>query len=379
MKFFLKSTQLAIVLISILISGSVGLVFDFPALIQGNSSEIKIAAAQCNLDNDFPPVIYSINPPAGTYDNPGNIPVRITGARGGSCIGQGYPHRYETEFYYIFTDNTGVVVAEGTWMEDWCTPNCTNGFAYDQVISADSWQRPGQYTLYIEAITSAHMLSDSMTTTFNITRTTTPSFTCSVSPTTHTVDAGSDYAYNITSNAVNGFNSAVTYTAVVTPDTTVKPAVSLPGTGQVPPGPTVASVSTTVSTTEGTYTLTFTGTGGGETAVCTTEFIVNPSGADFSLVVSPSTAQVGRGDDQVYDVVAVCTGGLAGPIDNMTVVSSLMPGPTLTLGSTSIPCGGSTTLTVSNTILTNVQQLSDPGAISAIYNSITVTGRAQTN
>ena len=212
-------------------------------------------------------------------------------------------------------------------------------------------------------------------------------FACSVTPATHTVDAGSDYAYNITSNAVNGFNNPVSFTSSISPATANPPVISFTNNDQSPPATTIANINTTSGTTAGTYTLTFTGTGGGETSQCSTQLIVNEEGPNFALTISPSTGFVpptppnatNQGTTVEYTVVAVCTGGLAGPIDSMVAISSFMPGPTLTLGANSIPCGGSTTLTVSNTSLTNVQQLSDPGAISAIYNSITVTGRAQTN
>lgn len=209
-----------------------------------------------------------------------------------------------------------------------------------------------------------------------------PSFTCTVNQNTATVDAGSSTAYTISTTPANGFNSPVTFTASVSPTGTSTPTVSFSGNGQAPSAVTTANVSTAYDTSVNTYTITFTGDGGGTSANCNTQLVVNPAQGDFELVIQPSTGilpntnpnRVNIGTNAVFTVFAECTGGFNGTISNMSATTTFT-GPSVSLGATSLACGATTTVTVTNTG-------SVPGSQQSTINNITsesvaVTGSAQ--
>lgn len=379
MKLFASFTKINIILLSVFV-----LALAFPldvtkTIVSKDIFSIKEAQAICNIENPFPPQITAIDPPSGTYDNPGIIPVAITGTHGGMCVENSYPVWYETNFNYTFTDPSGDIVANGTWYEGPCNNSCGPYLYYQQTISADTWAEAGQYTLFVEAIEVANGNSHSMTVNFNITR---EGFSCNVVPLTHTMDPGSSFAYEIRTSPSNGFNSPVTFTSSISPATGNAPSVSLPSTGQVPPATTVANVTTQSNTAANTYTITFIGNGGGVTASCNTQLRINPSTADFQLTLSPSTGVVPNpnraniGSSPVFNIFASCTGGFAGPITNLEARTTFS-GVSLSLGTTQIPCGGTTTLTVNNTSAIPSNQQSS--IINTILESIQVIGKGQIN
>ncbi len=102
-----------------------------------------------------------------------------------------------------------------------------------------------------------------------------PDFSVSCTPATQTVAAGSTSSFNLSTTALSGFSSAVTFSHSFSPNTGTLPIVSYTNNGAVPSAATTAVVSTTTSTTLGTYTITFTGTGGGQTHTCAVNFVVN--------------------------------------------------------------------------------------------------------
>ncbi len=228
------------------------------------------------------------------------------------------------------------------------------------------------------------------------------SFTCSVLPPTHTLNQGSSFIYDIESFPTNGFNSPVTYTASISPPVANPPVISLPSIGQSPPAITQANVTTSSGpsgTTPGTYTLTFTGTGGGVTRQCTTaQLIVNPSTPNFELQVTPGPEGVGvppsqttpnrilLGQTKTFTVVAVCTGGFTGPITQLEAVSEFT-GVTMSFSPPGSPpngptvnCGSSISLTANNSSSVTEQELSGPSSPpGVILKGIVVRGRGQVN
>ncbi len=207
-----------------------------------------------------------------------------------------------------------------------------------------------------------------------------PTFTCSVSPSTQTIDPGSNTSYNISTTPLNGFNSPVTFTASLSPSSGTLPTVSFTNNGQVPAATTTANVSSTGSTSSGTYTITFTGNGGGKSAQCNpTQLVVNPAPPNFELTLSPSTGvtpdapnRSNIGTSPVFTVFANCTGGFSGPVFNLAA-SSTFTGLTVTLGATSLACGATTTLTISNT--GNIPSNQQSSIVNIISESLSVTGQ----
>lgn len=379
MKFLSNSKKFNAILVGLFVLALLGSFDGNQSFVAKDLFSIKDAQATCNIENPFPPHITAIDPPSGTYDNPGIIPVSITGTRGGMCVEGSYPVWFETEFYYIFTAPSGNVVAEGTWDEGPCNISCSPDLYYEQTVSADTWAEAGQYSLYVEAIEVGNQTVHSMTVQFNITR---EGFSCNVVPLTHTMDPGSSFAYEIRTSPVGNFNSPVSFTSSISPSSGNVPSVSLPNNGQVPPATVVVNVSTQASTDANTYTITFIGNGGGKTASCNTQLRINPPTPDFQLTLSPSTGIVPNpnraniGSEPVFRVMATCTGGFAGPITNLEATTTFT-NAFLTLGATQIDCGGSTTLTVGNTSAVPLNQQSS--MINTILESIQVTGRGQIN
>lgn len=207
-----------------------------------------------------------------------------------------------------------------------------------------------------------------------------PTFTCSVNTPSQTIDPDSTTSYNIATTPLNGFSSAVNFTATITPPTANPPTVSFTNNGQVSAATTVAVISTTSTTSAGTYTINFIGSGGGETASCNAQLVVNLATADFQLTLTPSTGVVTNpnrsniGSSPVFAVFASCTGGFAGPVTNLAA-STTFSGVSLSLGSTTLACGSTTTLTVSNTGSVPAQQQSS--MINTILESLIVTGQGQ--
>lgn len=217
--------------------------------------------------------------------------------------------------------------------------------------------------------------------------------TCTVNPNPMpNLNPGDSSAVVISTSAGAGFNSPVTFTSSITPSTGTPPSVSIdPSTnGRTPPATTTANVSSIASTTAGTYSITFTGTGGGETAQCSVQLTVNPAGRNFNLVIQPGTSTTGNpnativGNNYNYTVFAECTGGFTGPISNL-VASTAFAGAVITFTNSGYPppdnnrlaqlnCGATTPLVV-NTSSIGAEQQSTPQ--NFLLRDITVTGEGQ--
>ena len=87
----------------------------------------------------------------------------------------------------------------------------------------------------------------------------TPDFNLSAAPATQNACAGSDAAYTVTLNALNGFNSPVTLNATSLPAGTTAAFAPNPTT---PPGSSTLTVGNTAAASAGTYNITLTGTSG---------------------------------------------------------------------------------------------------------------------
>lgn len=218
-------------------------------------------------------------------------------------------------------------------------------------------------------------------------------FTCSVTESSTTLDQGGSHVFTLNTTAQGGFNSSVNFSASVSPSGGTSPQVTMSGGNpHTPPGTATAIAFAPSGTTAQTYTVTFTGTGGGKTASCVTQLVVNPPGPNFALVLTPvtystvpscpvsGTCAFPNGaiiqDDLVYQLFVDCTGGFSGPVTSL-IASVSYQGATITFnnGSTILPslaCGATTPVTVHTS---GVQSADASTPQNVILRNILVTGQ----
>lgn len=214
---------------------------------------------------------------------------------------------------------------------------------------------------------------DSASATVNLNGVATPSFSLTCSPATQTITAGSATSFNLSTSPSNGFSSAVNFTNTFSPNAGTLPSVSFVNNDAVPSDTTTAVITTTSSTTPGTYTITFTGTGGGVSQNCATQIVVVAAPPGFSFTITPNPTSVNKGANAIFTVTAVCTGGFTGTISSLSA-SSTFTGLSYAFSPAVVACGGNTTLTIGNTGPVPAGELSPVGG-TAIYKTITVTGQ----
>lgn len=228
----------------------------------------NVAHASCDprFPNITPPVISSMSNPHGTYQDPGNIPVTISGEGGYECSGPpngglGW-EMVEVAVVYTITDAGGSDVYHGNWAAVSChVPICVQRtISVNQNIDASSWPA-GVYTITAQA-NGAGGESNVVTGTFTITRA--PSswlFSCSTAQ--QVVDAGSPATYSTSVTSQGGFAGAVNVAVVAG---LPSGATATPDVANVPAGGTggaMVIVNTSASSTGSTSTLTFRATAAG--------------------------------------------------------------------------------------------------------------------
>ena len=123
----------------------------------------------------------------------------------------------------------------------------------------------------------------------------TPDFSISASPSSQSVTAGNGTTYTATVSALNGFNSGVSFSVSGLPSGA---SGSFNPTSVTGSGSSTLSVTTSASTTPGTYILTVTGTSGSLAHGTMVTLVVNPqANPDFSLSASPNSLTVVQGDN----------------------------------------------------------------------------------
>ena len=203
-------------------------------------------------------------------------------------------------------------------------------------VSTSGSTPTGTYTLTITA-TGGGLTH---TTTVSLTVNPPPDFTLSATPASGTVIPGGSTAYTATVTALNGFNSAVTFSASGLPagaSAGFNPA-SVTGSGS-----STMTVSTSGSTPTGTYTLTITATGGGLTHTTTVSLTVNPP-PDFTVSASPPSQTVAQGVSTSYTVTVGALNGFNSVVTFST--SGLPDGASASFNPASVTGSGSSTLTV---------------------------------
>jgi len=179
-----------------------------------------------------------------------------------------------------------------------------------------------------------------------------PSFTLTAdAPTSQTVPAGSQAAYNLTLAAVNGFSSPVTLTCSGLPTGAAcgfsPPSPVTPGTST----PDALTISTDASTTPvGTSTVTVTGTAGAIVKTATVTLIVTanttPGFTMAATALSPAT--VAPGASATSTITITPTNGFTGSVtlSCSSITGGGTPAPACSFSALS---GGISTLTVSTT------------------------------
>lgn len=188
----------------------------------------------------------------------------------------------------------------------------------------------------------------------------TPDFSLSCSPSTQTITAGGTTSFNLSTTAANGFASPVTFSSSISPSTAVPPTVSFTNNGATPSATTTAVINTVETTTANTYTLTFTGTGGGQSHQCQTDLVVNAAPGNFHIDVTPDLTNVTKtSGSKNFNVTISCVGSFAGPVTELSA-SSPYTGLSYNFSSTTANCGQTVTLTVGNLSSVPQNQLSTP-------------------
>jgi hypothetical protein len=140
-----------------------------------------------------------------------------------------------------------------------------------------------------------------------------PDFTISASPSSVTVAQGNQGTSTVTTTALNGFNSAITFSASGVPSgTTVSFSpnpIPAPGNGSSTMTITVGS-----GTAPGTYPITVTGNGGGTQHSTTVTLTVTGTTTDFSISAAPSTQTIRRGSNANYTATVSAINGFSGNV-----------------------------------------------------------------
>ena len=228
----------------------------------------NVARASCDprFPNITPPVISSMSNPHGTYQDPGNIPVTISGEGGYECSGPpngglGW-EMVEVAVVYTITDAGGSDVYHGNWAAVSChVPICVQRtISVNQNIDASSWPA-GVYTITAQA-NGAGGESNVVTDTFTIVRAPSSwSFSCGTAQ--QVVDAGSPATYSTSVSSRGGFTGDVNVAVVAG---LPSGATAIPDVAHVPAGGSGAAmviVNTSASSTSSTSTLTFRATAAG--------------------------------------------------------------------------------------------------------------------
>jgi len=206
----------------------------------------------------------------------------------------------------------------------------------------------GTYTLTIKGTYGA----TTQTTTVTLTVQTAGDFSISASPTSLSIAAGQTGTSTITVTSTGGFNLAVSllFTWVGSPPTGVTPSLSAYSVTP-PAGSTATStltIATSATTAPGSYVVRITGVSGVLTHNVDVTFIATspPPTPDFTMSVSPSSAQIGRGGSGNFTITITSTGGFASSVSLTLSGQPTGVTGTFTPASVTPSSGGSATSTL---------------------------------
>jgi subtilase family serine protease len=172
-----------------------------------------------------------------------------------------------------------------------------------------------------------------------------PDFSLSASPSSVGVSAGGSTSSTISVTALGGFAGTVSLSATGLPSGAT---ASFSPSSVAGSGTSTLTVAASASTPSGTYTVTITGQSGTVGHTTTLSLTVQAATApDFSLSISPGSANVRAGNRASYNVTVSPTGGFGGTVS--FTASGLPAGATASFLPASVPTSGSTTLTIATT------------------------------
>src|SRR3989449_614700 len=197
----------------------------------------------------------------------------------------------------------------------------------------------GTYTVQVTGASGS--LSHSATVTYNVGAA--PDFMISTSPTSVRVNAGTAGTSTITVSSLNGFNSAVSLTASVSPSPGLTCNLNPTSVTTLSGGSATSSLS--CSGSAGTYTVTATGTSGSLSHTATVTYTVQ----DFTISASPTSVSIiAGGAAGTSTITATGLNGFTGPVSLTSTVTGGASGTTTcTLSPTSVTLGNSGTSTLS--------------------------------
>jgi len=233
-------------------------------------------------------------------------------------------------------------------------------------VTTSSTTPAGTYTLTITGTSGSLSHTSSVT----LVVTSPPDFSIAASPGTQTVTAGAGTTYTTTVTAVNGFTGTVNFSVSGLPSGA---SGSFNPTSVADSGSSSLSVTTSISTPAGTYTLTITGTSGSLVHSTTATLVVNLPPPDFSIAASPGTQTVTAGGGTSYTTTTTAVNGFSGTV-NLSV-SGLPSGATGSFNPTSVTGSGSSTLSVTTSSSTpaGISTLTISGTSGSLVHSATVT------
>jgi len=234
-------------------------------------------------------------------------------------------------------------------------------------INVASTAAAGTYTLTITGTYGATTQTRSVTLTVQ----TAGDFSISASPTSLSIVAGQTGTSTITITSTGSFSSAVSllFTWTGSPPTGVTPSLS--AYSVTPPAGSTATSTLTIATSSttapGTYVVKITGVSGVLTHSVDVTFTVTtpPPTPDFTMSVSPSSAQIGRGRSGNFTITIVSSGGFASPVSLTLSGQPTDVTGTFTPSSVTPPSGGSAT----STLAVSVGATATPGSYT-----LTITG-----
>ena len=165
----------------------------------------------------------------------------------------------------------------------------------------------------------------------------TPDFSISASPSSLTINAGSQGSTAITVTSIGGFNDPVTLT------TTTPTGWTQPSPITVTPTATTQLAITVPSTANaGTYQVTVTGTSGTTTKTLT--LTVQVTKADFSLTANPTSLSIRQGSSGTTRITVNAINGYTG---SLSLSATGQPsGMTCTFSPAAVKAGSSATMTI---------------------------------
>jgi hypothetical protein len=215
-------------------------------------------------------------------------------------------------------------------------------------VNVASTATAGTYTLTVKGTYGA----TTQTTTVTLTVQAAGDFSISASPTSLSIVAGQTGTSTITVTSTGGFNLAVSllFTWVGSPPTGVTPSLSAYSVTP-PAGSTTTStltIATSSTTSPGAYLVRITGVSGALTHSVDVTFTVTtpPPTPDFTMSISPSSAQIARGQSGNFTITITSTGGFASSVSLTLSGQPTGVTGTFTPASVTPSSGGSATSTL---------------------------------